>query len=206
MTIEELQAQLQEARASIDALNVKNKDLITEKRKLQSKVQEVDLEHYNKIIDENEFLKGEHSKIKKQYETDTKKLSEDLAKKDSFLSKTILTDGLSKSLLASGVDKQFLPAALAMLEKQAKVVQDGDNYSAFIGDKSSTDFVVEWMNGEGKIFTMKAPDTGAGARGGNGGGSSDDRKYFDKTNVDFSLTKQAEIFKTNPELYKTLKG
>ena len=61
-----------------------------------------------------------------------------------------------------------------------------------------------------KTDTAYAPYFKADARSGTGssnhsGGSHDMKKYFDSKSPEFSLTKQAEIFKTNPDLYKSLK-
>jgi len=173
MTIEELQAQVEELKTSNEAMANKNKELLAEVKKERQKAKEVDLDAFHAAIDKADTLESELSKRDgtiKTLQKDFEKVMGDLTKKDAFLNKTILTDGLGKALLEAGVDAKFLPAAQAMLKEQAKVVQNGDDYSAMIGDVSANDFVKSWIETDGKIFTMVQPDTGAGARGGSGAG------------------------------------
>jgi hypothetical protein len=203
-TIEQLQSEIEELKIGNEALVAKNKEVLAEKRKLQAKYQEVDVDSYHKLLEENESLKATLEKTQKQYKQDTEKLSNELSSKDTYLTKTILEEGLSKALLEAGVDKQFLKASLAMLKNDAKVVNKDGEYKAIIGDKDIAEFLPKWMETEGKIFTLKSPDVGAGSNGGSSGGGSDIKKYFDRNNSEFSLTKQAEILKTNPDLYKQL--
>lgn len=203
-TMEELLAELEDMKGAVEALTAKNKELITEKRKLQSKVQDVDVEAYNKALDELDSLKASYDKLQKQYKIDTEKLSSELNSKNSHLNKVILEDGLSKTLLENGISKEYLKPALAMLKSEAKI---SDNFEVLIGDKPMNDFMKSWVTeGDGKLFVMKQPDVGGGAKGGSTNGTNDAKKYFDSNSPEFSLTKQAEIFKTNPELYKQLKG
>ena len=206
-TVEELQSEIEELKSGIEALTAKNKELITEKRKIQAKYQEIDVEQYSKLLDENEALKATLEKTQKQYKSETEKLSTELKQKDSYLQKTILEDGLSNELLKAGVDKKYLKASLALLKSEAKVAQGENGYKAVIGDKDLSEFIPEWIKTEGQIFTMKAPEATFTPNGGNpSGGVVGDKKYFDPNSPDFSLTKQAEIYKQNPELYKQLKG
>jgi hypothetical protein len=181
MTIEELEAMVSDLQSEKEAMQAKNKEILSELKKVKAKTGEFDMDKFLQLQEEHDGLQSENVKLKKQYESDTKRLGDDLAKKDAFLNKTILNDGLSKSLLEAGVDAKFLPAAHAMLERQAKVVQSGDDYAAMIGDVTAGDFVKSWIETDGKIFTSITPDQGAGARGGSQGGNAKtaNRSQFD---------------------------
>jgi len=173
MNPDEMQAAIDDLKNQVEATNAKNRELLATNSKLKKQSSEVDLDAYHGAIDKVDTLEAENAKLNvtiKTIQKDFEKVSGDLSKKDAFLSKTILTDGLGKALLEAGVDAKFLPAAQAMLKEQAKVVQNGDDYSAMIGDVSANDFVKSWVADAGKIFTMVQPDTGAGARGGSQGG------------------------------------
>jgi len=173
MNPEELEALVEELKAEKEAMAKKNSELLAEVKKERQKSKEIDADVYHKTLDELETVKNENAKLQNEVKLkakDLEKVTGDLTKKDAFLNKTILTDGLGKALLEAGVDAKFLPAAQAMLKEQAKVVQNGDDYSAMIGDVSANDFVKSWIETDGKIFTMVQPDTGAGARGGSQGG------------------------------------
>ena len=157
--VEELQSEIEELKNGIEALTAKNKALISEKRKLQAKYQEIDVEQYSKLLDENEALKATLEKTQKQYKAETEKLASELKAKDSYLQKTILEDGLSSALLKEGVSEQYLKASLALLKSEAKVTQDEDGYKVLIGEKDLKEFVPEWVKTEGQIFTIKTPET-----------------------------------------------
>lgn len=204
MTTEEMQEKLSEIEAEKEALLAKTKELKAEKMKLKAKYEDVDVDSYHRLLEENETLKASYDKLQKQYKIDTEKLSSELNSKNSHLNKVILEDGLSKTLLENGISKEYLKPALAMLKSEAKI---SDNFEVLIGDKPMNDFMKSWVTeGDGKLFVMKQPDVGGGAKGGSTNGTNDVKKYFDSNSPEFSLTKQAEIFKTNPELYKQLKG
>lgn len=192
-TMEELLAELEDMKGAVEALTAKNKELITEKRKLQSKVQDVDVEAYNKALDELDSLKASYDKLQKQYKIDTEKLSSELNSKNSHLNKVILEDGLSKTLLENGISKEYLKPALAMLKSEAKI---SDNFEVLIGDKPMNDFMKSWVTeGDGKLFVMKQPDVGGGAKGGS---ATPTTKAF----KDMNETERTELFKTNPEQFK----
>jgi len=157
--VEELQSEIEELKNGIEALTAKNKALISEKRKLQAKYQEIDVEQYSKLLDENEALKATLEKTQKQYKAETEKLASELKAKDSYLQKTILEDGLSSALLKAGVHEKYLKASLALLKNEAKVTQGENGYKAVIGDKDLNEFIPEWIKGEGQIFTLRNPET-----------------------------------------------
>ena len=64
---------VEELMAEVESLANKNKELISEKRKLQAKVTEIDIDTYNKALEENEQLKETLSKLDKNSKTETTK-------------------------------------------------------------------------------------------------------------------------------------
>lgn len=211
MTIEELQKQVSDLTSKLDnyedekqSLIDKNKELIKEKRNLKSKYEDVDMEEYSKVLAENEELKSNLTKLEKDYNS----TNETLTAKDGYLQKVLVNDGLTKALLDAGVPKEFLEPAMAMLKPNAKVEQKEDGYTALIDGKEVAEYTKDWFdNGAGKVFQMGVQNSGGGAGGNsNHNANSGDSRFFEKGNAEFSLTKQAEIYKENPDLYKQLKG
>ena len=98
MTLEELQAQVSDLQAEKEAVNAKNKELVSELRKVKSINKEVDAEKYFAMSEELDNLKVEHEKLTKTYKADTEKLTKSLSDKDSSLQRYLIEDGLSSTL------------------------------------------------------------------------------------------------------------
>ena len=173
MTIEELQSLIEDLKSQNEAMNNKNSELLRELRLAKNKNKELDIETYNKVLDENETLKATLSKLDKESKSNIEKLSNDLSSKDKYLQKVLIEDGLTASLLKNGTKEEFLKPALALLKSEAKLVQGEDGaYQAFIGDKAMNDFIPDWLeNGDGKFARPIPPTSGGGASGGSGGQS-----------------------------------
>lgn len=173
MTIEELQSLIEDLTSQNEAMNNKNSELLRELRLAKNKNKELDIETYNKVLDENETLKATLSKLDKESKSNIEKLSNDLSSKDKYLQKVLIEDGLTASLLKNGTKEEFLKPALALLKSEAKLVQGEDGtYQAFIGDKAMNDFIPDWLeNGDGKFAKPIPPTSGGGASGGSGGQS-----------------------------------
>ena len=60
-TVEELQAELDKANDANNSLSDKNKQILDEKKKLERKYKEVDLDEYMKLQDNFDKLEGEHN-------------------------------------------------------------------------------------------------------------------------------------------------
>ena len=193
---------VEELMAEIDAMASKNKELLSELRVAKNKNKDIDPDTYNKLIDENEQLKEELSKLDKNSKTEIEKLSKTLTDKDSKLKQILVTDGLRDAFVKNGADKELLDAVLALHQNK---VQLGEDYIPNIDGKDLGTFAKEWLSGDGKRFLEFTPTSGGGSNGSGGSNGGDISKYFDKSSKEFNLTKQAEIYNTNPELYKTLK-
>ncbi len=174
MTIEELQSLIEDLKSQNEAMNNKNSELLRELRLAKNKNKELDIETYNKVLDENETLKATLSKLDKESKSNIEKLSNDLSSKDKYLQKVLIEDGLTASLLKNGTKEEFLKPALALLKSEAKLVQGEDGtYQAFIGDKAMNDFIPDWLeNGDGKFARPIPPTSGGGASGGASGSAT----------------------------------
>jgi len=170
MTIEELQAELESAKESIEAMNSKNKQLLGELKTERNKSREVNVDEYHKSLDEVESLKAENAKLSGEMKLkakDTEKLMAQLGEKDSTLQKLIIDDGLTNALTSAGVVPELMPAVKALLRSQAQLK---DN-QAVINDKPLADFMTEWATTDGKAY-IKAPSNSGGGAGGSKSGES----------------------------------
>ena len=187
-TVEELVAEL-------EALANKNKELISEKRKLQSKINDVDMDTYNKTLEENEQLKEELSKLDKNSKTEIEKLSKNLTDKDSKLKQILVTDGLRDALIKAGADVKLMDGALAL--NKDKVILD-DTYMPSIDGKDLNTFATEWLGNEGSGY-RKFEETSGGSSNGSGNGTPVPKEVT----VDASKHKDASSFMS--EAFNSLK-
>jgi len=167
--LEALRAELDEAKASIEALSNKNRELIGVNKKLKQQSQEIDPETYHKMSEELDTLKDAYSKLEKSYKGETEKLSKSLSEKESFLQKMIVDDGLTNALSKAGVRPEFLDGAKALLRSQAQIKSNEGRYEAVISDKPLNDFITEWATKDGKHYVQAPLSSGGGAVGGGGG-------------------------------------
>ena len=203
--LEALKAELEELKKSNEVLLSDKKKILDEKKKLQAKTEGVDVEKYFSMSDELETLRAEHAKVTKLSKLEIEKLSKSLQDKDSAIQRHLIEDGLSTHLAKVGVRPEFIEASKALLRQKTSLKEENGAYQALLGDKPLTDGIAEWVSGEGKHFIQASGGSGGGASGSSGNGN-DLRKYFDKTNPEFSLTKQAEVYQSNPQLFEQLKG
>lgn len=174
MTLEELQAKVSDLEAERDAVNAKNKELLGEVKKLKAQGKEVDVEKYFATVDELETTKSELEKLQKTYKLETEKLSKTLNDKDSSLQKYLIEDGLSSTLAKIGVRPEFIEASKALLRQKASIKEENGELKAFLGDKSLSDAIAEWAQGDGKHFVSPPSSFGGGAGGSQGGGQKFD--------------------------------
>lgn len=163
MTEEEFTA----LQAEKEALLNKNRELLSELRTAKNKNKEIDPENYSKILDENDTLKSELSKLKNDLGLKTKdfeKLNGQLLEKDNYLKNLTLENSLNDHLTKAGVKPEFMNAAKALLKNQANV---SDN-NVLIGDKNIADYMTEWSASDGKVFIAAPANNGGGATGSNG--------------------------------------
>ena len=204
MELEELKAELSEAKQGIEALANKNKELLNELKaeRKSNRESEVDSDKYYKLKDEFDDLSDKYKALEhtaKSKDKEIAKLTESNNGLNANLKNILIDDGLTNELVKAGVKKEYLEATRALLKGQVSLVDT----NAMVGDKTLAEFIPSWA-GENKHFITAPDNSGGGANGGNGGGASAEKKYFDKSSPDFNLTKQGEILKSNPALYAQL--
>ena len=213
MTIEELQAELEETKLALDAVSSNNKKLVSELKNARAQNKEVDSEKYFAMQDELETLKHEHDKLNKLHKTDTERLSKGLNEKESYLQRLIVDDGLTNALAKLGITGVKLFDAKAILKDKIDLKQNGDKYEALIGDKPLNDFIKEWAEAKpsddgfvsiasfnipsGKNYIAAPQNTGGGATG---GGSSGGQKSF----KDMNEMERNTLYRENPQLFEQM--
>ena len=160
MDIEELKKQVGDLQAEKEAMSAKNKELLSEVKKLKAKNSDaVEAEKYAELEAKYDELKAENDKLAKKYDTDTKKLNADLANANGSLNKYLIDAGLSNNLAKAGVKAEFLEAAKALLRGNASLKDDNGELKAFVS---------EWAQKDGKAFIAAPQGQGGGASGGGG--------------------------------------
>ena len=169
MDIEELKKQVSDLQAEKEAMNAKNKELLSEVKKLKAKNSDaVEAEKYAELEAKYDELKEQNDKLAKKYDTDTKKLNADLANANGSLNKYLIDAGLSDNLAKAGVKAEFLEAAKALLRGNASLKDEKGELKAYIADKPISEFVSEWAQKDGKAFIAAPQGQGGGASGGGG--------------------------------------
>lgn len=163
---------IEELKASIEALSAKNKELLGELKiaKAKAKGAEIDPEQFAQLQNELDDARGTIEKLTKTSKSEIEKLSAALAEKDGALQQYLIDGGLTEALAKSGVRPELMKAAKAMLKSQAQIKADGGQYQALMGDAPLADAVAAWAaSDEGKHFVSAPANTGGGATGGNNG-------------------------------------
>ena len=168
MTIEELEKQVGDLQAEKEAMSAKNKELLSEVKKLKAKNSDaVDAEKYAELESKFDELKSENDKLVKKYDADVKKLNADLSTANGSLNRYLIDAGLSDNLAKAGVKAEFLEAAKALLRGQASLKDEKGELKAYIADKPISEFVSEWAQKDGKAFIAAPQGQGGGAGGSN---------------------------------------
>ena len=186
---------VEELMAEIDAMASKNKELLSELRVAKNKNKDIDIDAYNKALDENEHLKEELSKLDKNSKIELEKLSKTLTDKDSKLKQILVTDGLRDALIKAGADVKLMDGALAL--NNDKVILD-DTYMPSIDGKDLNTFAAEWLGNEGSGY-RKFEETSGGSSNGSGNGTPVPKEVT----VDASKHKDASSFMS--EAFNSLK-
>lgn len=167
--------ELDEMKASIEALQSKNRELLGELKvaKAKAKGAEIDPEQFAQLQNELEELRTQNEKLAKTSKAEIEKLSNALNEKDGALQQYLIDGGLTEALVKSGVRPELMKAAKAMLKSQAAIKADDGNYQALMGDAPLADAVAAWAaSDEGKYFVSAPANSGGGATGGNNGNTT----------------------------------
>lgn len=195
MTEEELKKQLSELQDEKDSILNKNKELLTELKKLKNASKEYDVDSLLKTIDDLESKVSIYEKDNKILKADFEKTSKLLTEKDGKLKQTLISDGLTKALIEAGIDDKHLAVVKSFHERN--VVLD-ENYNAVIDGKSLGDFAKEWLGSDnGKIYTKFNPTSGGGANGSHNGNQS-------KPFKEMSEAERVALYRSNPAQFAEL--
>ena len=183
------QSVIDELKEEIEALKGKNKELLTEKKKLKMKYDDVDIEEFSKLQDKYDNLEAEYKKLEKSHGTLTKdfeKTSQALSEKDENLRKMLVDDGIAKAL--NSLEKHKLNdgalelATLAIKNKGVELI-DG---IPMVGDKALNEYITNdfLQDPVSKNLVTPNPNMGGGANGGNGNGGNPTQGKLDGTKAE----------------------
>lgn len=176
---DEIQTQLDELKATNEALVKKNRELLGEVKtaKAKAKGADIDPEDYAALQTQVDDLKDQLEKSTKAHAKEMDKLTATLAKKDGSLQSYLIDNGLNDALLAANVKPELMPAVKAMLKAQTTLKEDGEGYAALMGDKPLAEGVLAWAGTDaGKPFIAASDNSGGGAAGGNANGAGQPAK------------------------------
>ena len=177
-TKDELDAAIEKAvgplKTSIENLESKRDELITENRKLKrgAEIKPEDLQAAEDRADKAEAKDKELEKTAGDATKAKEKAEKALEAEQGFTQKLLIQDGLKSALIANGVkDETFIDALTAKFAGGATVTVEGDTRKAMIGDKPLADAIKEFAASDaGKKFVAAPANSGGGA---SGGGKSD---------------------------------
>ena len=197
----------------VSGLQAKNRDLIAQQKELKEQVRSASdgnsaeaairlsemQEKLNTV--ENDLRVAQHNNKQSltKLENAEKKAVELAGKHDSLVKTTALTEELGK---AGVQDPALLAASRALLMQNVTLADDG---ALLMGEKSLSEAMAEWKDGEGKAFRTAGTNGGGNAHS-NGGGASFAGSNPFKQGDGFNLTKQNEILMTQPELAAQLQA
>ena len=216
-TIESLTTQFNDAKSSRDAykkgnqlvkkaLGIDSIDEVGVREKIESLSSNKD--SAKQIQDLTDALSSKDDEIKTQAEGFTLKMNDfrvndSLSKGIDSVSETLVDDPLIRDAFKGHILKNVglvgdVVSPFTMVgDQRVPVIVDGK-------PQSVEDYTKSVLLGD-SFASFRKTQVGSSA-GSTGGGKSNggDERYFDKTSPDFSLTKQGEIFKRNPEQYNQL--
>ena len=167
MTLEELQAQVEELKAEKESVNSKNKELLAELKTARNKNKEIDADAYYKTLDELETIKSENSKLLgtiKLKDIEVQKLSTSFQEANGKLNTLSKRDEITKIVEAGGFSDEWKAHAREHLELRSSI-KDG---ALLVDDKNVDDFLKEWTapTGTGYKMLLGTQHSGGGASGG----------------------------------------
>ena len=175
MTLEEALAEITKLKDAQEALAAKNRELLTEVKTFKAKAKgaEIDPGEFEQLKSDLEEARNSLAKADKASKAELEKLQGSLKNKDQALKTYLLDGGLSDALAKVGVKPEYMDATKALLRQQAAIKEDGENYSAVMGDKPILDAVKEWASSDtGKHFVSAPANNGGGSQGGANGNSA----------------------------------
>lgn len=148
----------------------KNTELLSELKEAK-KGRQIDPSTVEKLearIDELDLALAGANKAVKTATAQAEKAVKALETESAFTQKLLIDNGLGDALVKANVSNPtHLKAAKAMLRGDVKIVVDGENRKAMIGEKELPAYITEWAGSEeGKQFVAAPNNAGGGAHGG----------------------------------------
>jgi hypothetical protein len=205
ITDEELQARIN---AETEGLKNKNSELLGK----LSKIKDLDIdqlladskafaEFQKKSAEEKGEYKTLYEQLKSATDTEATTLKTKVSELESQITSMKKTSAISKALSEKQVDPLLLDLAVNSVVGDAAIDDKGN---VLVKGKPLKDFTESWANSEiGKRFIISG-NSGGNGTGGDGGGGDTFAKYFDPKSEHYSVTKQAELAKTNVAEYNRL--
>ena len=168
MSLEELQAQVEELKAEQESVNSKNKELLAELKTARNKNKEIDADAYYKTLDELETIKSENSKLLgtiKLKDIEVQKLSTSFQEANGKLEGLSKNDAIAKLVDSIPIgDPKKIPEVREILSDRA-TYKDG---VLTIRGKDANEYITEWTakGAFGYDFLAGAQHSGGGASGG----------------------------------------
>jgi chromosome segregation ATPase len=196
-----LRAEIDELQAGGDAGNGRKGPDFVKLRELEEKVESLEAE--------NQTLKHGLEKEQKAKETTLNQLTSERDTAKTKLNEYVLNAELAKLANEHKVFPELLDTFTNELMRAGAKLESGDDAKdtkVMVGEKPITDFVKEFIGtAKGKYFI---PHGGRVVNGvvidSGGGGGGNDEEHFDPTSKNFSLSKQAELMRTNRTRYDEL--
>lgn len=178
--VQELEAKLLDRDKELEALRIKSRELLDEKKATKTGAERL-------LADANEKIEELNAQIKNLQTDSEKKLNALEARNKEAVGlvesernanvKLLVENGITDALTKAGVIKELLPAARALIKEQGivSIEADGDSRKAVVVMKadgkeerlSITDYVSKHFvaSNEGKAFVSATINFGAGASG-----------------------------------------
>jgi hypothetical protein len=155
--------------ADIAGLKKKNTELIAEKRELQSGVAKAKPEELAALETQIDDLQGKLKQSEKDHKAAVKKIEEtntELTGERNYASDLLVESNLTSALSEVKVATPFMDAVKAMIKPKATIKVENGVRSVLVGDKSLSDHVKEWSQGDqGKAFISANINSGNNAPG-----------------------------------------
>jgi len=152
---------------------------------------------------------GEYKKLletsREQHATALKELTDKFDASEASVKHLMVNQGLSAALSSHNINPVLLDSAIHLLSGDVTLTDLNGTRVAQVGDKNLADYVKDWIGGDvGKNFAMAQQNGGGGANGNNGTNGTPDENAKLFTNEGWDLTKQAQLYKTDPDAYAPL--
>lgn len=155
--------------------------------------------------------KGEYEKlmttIRDQHKAELATMQTKLDTERNTTRKLLVDGGLSTALAEAGTNPALLQAAVKLLADDITVIEEDGINVARVGDKTITEYVKSWAEGDvGKNFILASDNSGGGNKPGAGGGGKPGEadQFFDPTNANFNRTEQFKVRQEDPTKFDQL--